>query len=343
MTATRTASRRCAIHAGQEPDPTDRRGRPADLPDLDVQAGRRRRAARRLRVQPQRPTRPGRRWRSASPRSRAARRGLAFASGLAAEDTLLRTVCAPGRPRRHPRRRLRRHVPAVRQGARAAGASSTPPVDADRPRRGARRDPARPDQGGLGRDADQPAARHRRHRRARRRRARGARRCWSSTTRSPRRTCSSRSRSAPTSSCTRRRSTSAATPTSSAARWSSPTTRARRASSRSTRTRWARSPGRSTPGWCCAASRRWRVRMERHCDNAERVVELLLEHPRGDRRCYYPGWPRTPGTRSPRKQMRRFGGMVSFRVRRRRGRGARGLRAGPSCSPSASRSAASSR
>ena len=31
--------------------------------------------------------------------------------------------------------------------------------------------------------------------------------------------------------------------------------RARRASSPTTRTRWARSPGRSTPGWCCAASR----------------------------------------------------------------------------------------
>ena len=41
---------------------------------------------------------------------------------------------------------------------------------------------------------------------------------WSSTTPSPRPTCSSRWRSAPTSSCTRRPSTSAATPTSSAAR-----------------------------------------------------------------------------------------------------------------------------
>ena len=42
-------------------------------------------------------------------------RGFAFASGLAAEDTLLRTVTRPGGPRRHPQRRLRRHLPAVRQ------------------------------------------------------------------------------------------------------------------------------------------------------------------------------------------------------------------------------------
>ena len=93
-----------------------------------------------------------------------------------------------------------------------------------RRRRGARRDAARDDEGGLGRDADQPAARHRRHRGARRASRTRPARCSSSTTRSRRPTCSSRSRSAPTSSCTRRRSTWAGTPTSSAARWSSPTT-----------------------------------------------------------------------------------------------------------------------
>ena len=57
------------------------------------------------------------------------RRGLAFASGLAAEDTLLRTVCRPGDHVGHPGRRVRRHLPAVREGAGALGAGRThPPV-----------------------------------------------------------------------------------------------------------------------------------------------------------------------------------------------------------------------
>ena len=42
-------------------------------------------------------------------------RGFAFASGLAAEDTLLRADHRARRARRHPERRLRRHLPAVRQ------------------------------------------------------------------------------------------------------------------------------------------------------------------------------------------------------------------------------------
>jgi cystathionine gamma-synthase len=55
------------------------------------------------------------------------------------------------------------------------------------------------------------------------------------------------------------------------------------------------------------------VRMERHCDNAEAVVALLLDHPRVlDVR--YPGREGTPGTAAAHRQMRRFGGMVSFRV-----------------------------
>jgi cystathionine gamma-synthase len=56
------------------------------------------------------------------------------------------------------------------------------------------------------------------------------------------------------------------------------------------------------------------VRMQRHCDNAERVVDALRAHPRviGVR---YPGLPEHPGHGVAAKQMRRFGGMVSFRVR----------------------------
>jgi cystathionine gamma-synthase len=55
------------------------------------------------------------------------------------------------------------------------------------------------------------------------------------------------------------------------------------------------------------------VRMDRHCDNAERVVELLTAHPRVTR-VLYPGLPDHPGHETAAKQMRRFGGMVSFQV-----------------------------
>jgi cystathionine gamma-synthase len=56
------------------------------------------------------------------------------------------------------------------------------------------------------------------------------------------------------------------------------------------------------------------VRMDRHCDNAERVVEFLASH-RQVAQVLYPGLPDHPGHETAAKQMRRFGGMVSFRVR----------------------------
>jgi len=55
------------------------------------------------------------------------------------------------------------------------------------------------------------------------------------------------------------------------------------------------------------------VRMERHCDNAERVVAFLLGH-RRVRQVLYPGLVDHPGHDVAQKQMRRFGGMISFRV-----------------------------
>jgi cystathionine gamma-synthase len=55
------------------------------------------------------------------------------------------------------------------------------------------------------------------------------------------------------------------------------------------------------------------VRMDRHCDNAERIVDYLSGHPRV-RTVLYPGLPDHPGHEIAAKQMRRFGGMVSFRV-----------------------------
>ncbi|HYH32644.1 MAG TPA: cystathionine gamma-synthase [Pseudonocardia sp.] len=55
------------------------------------------------------------------------------------------------------------------------------------------------------------------------------------------------------------------------------------------------------------------VRMERHSDNAERIAELLAVHPAVSR-VFYPGLAEHPGHEVAAKQMRRFGGMVSFSV-----------------------------
>ncbi len=55
------------------------------------------------------------------------------------------------------------------------------------------------------------------------------------------------------------------------------------------------------------------VRMDRHCDNAERVVEFLTAHPSVGQ-VIYPGLEEHPGHQTAAKQMKRFGGMVSFRV-----------------------------
>ena len=129
----------------------------------------------------------------------------------------------PGRPRRRPRRRVRRHLPPVQPGGSSRRASST------RSRRWAtstpcapRSAPARPSSSGsrprptrCWASPTSPAWPTLRTPPAR---------CWSSTTRSRRPTSSSRCRSAPTSSRTRRRSTAAVTPTSSVAPWSSAAT-----------------------------------------------------------------------------------------------------------------------
>jgi cystathionine gamma-synthase len=55
------------------------------------------------------------------------------------------------------------------------------------------------------------------------------------------------------------------------------------------------------------------VRMDRHCDNAERVVEFLASHPAVSR-VYYPGLEEHPGHAVASRQMKRYGGIVSFRV-----------------------------
>jgi cystathionine gamma-synthase len=56
------------------------------------------------------------------------------------------------------------------------------------------------------------------------------------------------------------------------------------------------------------------VRMERHSANAARVAEVLAAHP-AVTEVRYPGLPSHPGHEVAGKQMRGFGGMVSLRVR----------------------------
>jgi cystathionine gamma-synthase len=56
------------------------------------------------------------------------------------------------------------------------------------------------------------------------------------------------------------------------------------------------------------------VRMDRHCANAERIAAMLTSHDRVAE-VFYPGLPTHPGHEVAAKQMRAFGGIVSFRVK----------------------------
>lgn len=55
------------------------------------------------------------------------------------------------------------------------------------------------------------------------------------------------------------------------------------------------------------------VRMDRHSENATRVADMLTRHPKVSR-VLYPGLPEHPGHEVAAKQMRSFGGMISFQV-----------------------------
>jgi cystathionine gamma-synthase len=55
------------------------------------------------------------------------------------------------------------------------------------------------------------------------------------------------------------------------------------------------------------------VRMDRHSENAARIADMLVAHPRVHR-VYYPGLVGHPGHEVAAKQMKAFGGMVSFLV-----------------------------
>ncbi|MDT9693517.1 cystathionine gamma-synthase [Streptomyces sp. P9(2023)] len=55
------------------------------------------------------------------------------------------------------------------------------------------------------------------------------------------------------------------------------------------------------------------VRMDRHSENAGKIVEMLTQHPKVTQ-VLYPGLPEHPGHEIAAKQMKAFGGMISFRV-----------------------------
>jgi cystathionine gamma-lyase/cystathionine beta-lyase len=56
------------------------------------------------------------------------------------------------------------------------------------------------------------------------------------------------------------------------------------------------------------------LRMERHCYNGRKVAEFLKAHPRVDK-IYWPGFPDHPNHAVAKKQMRDFGGMISFTMK----------------------------
>ncbi|MDL2235152.1 aminotransferase class I/II-fold pyridoxal phosphate-dependent enzyme, partial [Christensenellaceae bacterium OttesenSCG-928-L17] len=55
------------------------------------------------------------------------------------------------------------------------------------------------------------------------------------------------------------------------------------------------------------------IRMERHCDNAEKIAAFFESHP-AVKTVYYPGFSNFPGHDIAAKQMRRFGGMIAIEL-----------------------------
>lgn len=56
------------------------------------------------------------------------------------------------------------------------------------------------------------------------------------------------------------------------------------------------------------------LRMERHCSNGKAVAHFLKGHPRVDK-VYWPGFPEHPNHDIAKKQMKDFGGMISFTLK----------------------------
>ncbi len=56
------------------------------------------------------------------------------------------------------------------------------------------------------------------------------------------------------------------------------------------------------------------LRMERHCDNAEKIADFLAKHPKVEK-VFYPGLESDPHHKLAKKQMDRFGGMIAFELK----------------------------
>lgn len=56
------------------------------------------------------------------------------------------------------------------------------------------------------------------------------------------------------------------------------------------------------------------LRMERHCENGRKIATFLKEHPKVGK-VYWPGFPDHPNHDVAKKQMRDFGGMLSFSLK----------------------------
>lgn len=56
------------------------------------------------------------------------------------------------------------------------------------------------------------------------------------------------------------------------------------------------------------------VRMDRHCENAEKLAQFLINHPKVEH-VYFPGDERNPDYEIAKKQMRKPGGLISFSIK----------------------------
>ncbi|MCO5259643.1 MAG: cystathionine gamma-synthase [Crocinitomicaceae bacterium] len=56
------------------------------------------------------------------------------------------------------------------------------------------------------------------------------------------------------------------------------------------------------------------LRLQRHCENGEKIAHFLTKHPKVDK-VYWPGFETHPNHEVAKKQMRGFGGMVSFTLK----------------------------
>lgn len=56
------------------------------------------------------------------------------------------------------------------------------------------------------------------------------------------------------------------------------------------------------------------LRMQRHCENGEKVAQFLVNHPKVDK-VYWPGLENHPNHHVAKEQMRGFGGMISFTLK----------------------------